>query len=93
MFNPITSLSITAGAEQATGANDNHVVVYDQNQHLLPPTDITWSLTTNVGHGCPGCDRVLFYDAGLGCGGKRCCDLSQQPAIRMIALLFKFCSI
>lgn len=43
MFNPVTSLTVTAGMGQTSGPNGNHIVVYDQDENPLSPSDITWS--------------------------------------------------
>lgn len=48
MFNPVTSLSIMAGAAPASGPTGNHIVVYDENANALPPTDITWALDASL---------------------------------------------
>ena len=47
-FNQVTTLSITAGAAQASGPTGNHIVVYDQDQRQLSPSDITWALDASL---------------------------------------------
>lgn len=92
MFNLITSLSITARAAPATGADDNHVVIYTEPTPL-PLADITRTLGriwpgSRSPRRSPRTRPVLLYGPGLNSGGKRCCDLSQRPAIRVMRSSF-----
>lgn len=44
MFKAVTSLTIMAGAAPTAGADGNHIIVYDQLQRMLHPTNVHWVL-------------------------------------------------
>ena len=47
-FNPVVSLSVGIGSAPTAGPSGNHIVVYDQVEVMIAPTDIMWVLDPSL---------------------------------------------